>query len=116
MYASCRICDKNLNKRITFDECNISFEKFFVFNYILFFIFFHKKKLTQKKFLLLKNSVPQLISWLQQRGDFSDDLSGHRDGMSTPGIDLLELCLKTKCSKLQKSCCHRNESWVPNLK
>lgn len=47
----------------------------------------------------MKNSVPQLISWLQQklsalRGDFSDDLSGHRDGMATPGIDLLELCLK----------------------
>ena len=96
--------------------------KNFSFLIIFYFSFsFKKKKLTQKKFLLLKNSVPQLISWLQKklsalRVDFSDDLSGHRDGMATPGIDLLELCLKKKCSKLQKSCCHPNESWVPNLK
>ena len=79
---------------VIFHLKNFSFLIIFYFS----FSFKKKKKLTQKKFLLLKNSVPQLISWLQQklstlRGDFSDDLSGHRDGMATPGIDLLELCL-----------------------
>lgn len=60
MYASCRICDKNLNKRITFDECNISFEKFFVFNYILFFIFFQKKKANPKKVFVVEKFSPSI--------------------------------------------------------